>query len=177
MLKLPVYHSVISSHAIVPVINDLYEIGDVLECSFYENGLNDTYLLKTSIDKYILRIYKAHWRNKHEIDFEVELLNHLNKKNIPVSAPIISKDGGYLIELEAPEGTRYAVLFTFAKAIIPMKKLAVNYTVNKWLRCIWLWMISNVGSKDLRLIWIICFKNRFNRFASLYPTGKRISII
>ncbi|OME02955.1 hypothetical protein BSK54_08800 [Paenibacillus odorifer] len=115
MLKLPVYHSVISSHAIVPVINDLYEIGDVLECSFYENGLNDTYLLKTSIDKYILRIYKAHWRNKHEIDFELELLNHLNKKNIPVSAPVISRDGGYLIELEAPEGTRYAVLFTFAK--------------------------------------------------------------
>lgn len=80
MLKLPVYHSVISSNALIPAVNDLYDIGDVMECSFLENGLNDTYILKTSTGKYILRIYKAHWRNKQDIVFEVELLNHLHKK-------------------------------------------------------------------------------------------------
>lgn len=115
MLRLPVYHSVISSNALIPAVHDLYDIGDVMECAFLENGLNDTYILKTSTGKYILRIYKAHWRNKQDIVFEVELLNHLNKKGIPVSVPVISRDGSYLFELEAPEGTRYAVLFTYAE--------------------------------------------------------------
>jgi Ser/Thr protein kinase RdoA (MazF antagonist) len=115
MLKLPVYHSVISSGAILPVLNDLYEIGAVLECLFISNGLNDTYKVKTSTSKYILRIYKAHWRSKLDIHFEIEMLNHLYRKGIPVSAPIVRRNGEYLIELDAAEGPRYAVLFTYAE--------------------------------------------------------------
>ncbi|SDX03876.1 phosphotransferase [Paenibacillus sp. CF384] len=115
MLKLPVNHSVISSNALMVTINDLYEVGDVTECRFLSNGLNDTYMLKTRTSKYVLRIYKEHWRKKNDVDFEVELLNHLNDKEIPVSAPVPRKDGGYVIELDAPEGERYAVLFTYAE--------------------------------------------------------------
>ncbi|MCL6603435.1 MAG: phosphotransferase [Paenibacillus sp.] len=122
MLKLPIYHSVISSEAILPVINDLYEIGNVLECRFLSNGLNDTYILKTSTGKYILRIYKAHWRSKPDIIFEVELLNHLYSKGIPVSAPVIRRNGDYLIELDAAEGQRFAVLFTYAEGDSSDKK-------------------------------------------------------
>ncbi|UQZ32665.1 hypothetical protein C2I18_03280 [Paenibacillus sp. PK3_47] len=115
MLKLPVYHSVISSEAILPVIKELYEIGDTLECRFISNGLNDTYTVKTSSGKYILRIYKAHWRSKPDIDFEIEMLNHLYRKDIPASVPVIRKSGEYLIELDAAEGQRFAVLFTYAE--------------------------------------------------------------
>lgn len=115
MLNLPVYHSVISCHALAPALQELYDIGEVMECGFLSNGLNDTYILKTSTDKFILRIYKCHWRNEQDVIFEVELLNHLFKKEIPVSAPVIRRDGGYLIKLAASEGTRYAVLFTYAE--------------------------------------------------------------
>ncbi|RED63307.1 phosphotransferase enzyme family protein [Cohnella lupini] len=115
MLKLPVNHSVISSEALGPVLIDLYEIGNIIECRFLMNGLNDTYLLKTSSGKYILRIYKANWRNKAEVLFEVELLNHLIMKEIPVASPLIKRDGGYLTEIVASEGQRFAVLFTFAE--------------------------------------------------------------
>lgn len=115
MLKLPVYHSVISSDALVPALYDLYEIGDIIESRFLSNGLNDTYKLKTSTGQYILRIYKANWRNKNDIDFEVELLNHLIKKEIPVSGPLIRRNGDYVIEFDASEGQRFAVLFTYAE--------------------------------------------------------------
>jgi Ser/Thr protein kinase RdoA (MazF antagonist) len=115
MLKLPVYHSVISSDALVPTLKDLYDIGDDIKCRLLVNGLNDTYELKTSTGKYILRIYKANWRNKQDIVFEIELLNHLIRKKIPVSGPLLRRNGGYLVELDAPEGLRFAVLFTYAE--------------------------------------------------------------
>lgn len=122
MLKLAVNHSVISSDALLPVICECYEIGDVLECRFLSNGLNDTYLVITNERKYIFRIYKANWRSKSDIDYEVELLNHLISKGIPVSYPVVKKDGNYLSELAAPEGQRFAALFTFAEGEYSDKK-------------------------------------------------------
>lgn len=115
MLKLAVNHSVISSDALLPIIHELYDIGDILECRFLSNGLNDTYIVITNEGKYILRIYKANWRNKSDIDFEIELLNHLISNGVPVSYTVVKKDGGYLTELAAPEGQRFAALFTYAE--------------------------------------------------------------
>jgi Ser/Thr protein kinase RdoA (MazF antagonist) len=114
MLNLAVNHSVISSDALVPVISDLYDIGEVTECRFLSNGLNDTYLVDTGKTKYMLRIYKANWRNKSDIDFEIELLNYLISNGVPVSHSVMKKDGGFLTELAAPEGVRFAALFTYA---------------------------------------------------------------
>lgn len=114
MLNLAVNYSVISSDALVLVLSDLYDIGDVTECRFLSNGLNDTYLVDTSETKYILRIYKANWRDKSDINFEIELLNHLISNGVPVSHSVMKKDGGYLTELAAPEGVRFAALFTYA---------------------------------------------------------------
>jgi Ser/Thr protein kinase RdoA (MazF antagonist) len=86
----------------------------VKECRFLVNGLNDTYVVKTAVDKYILRIYKSHWRNKEDILFEVELLNYLKMKGIFVSSPVPRKNKEYLFGIDAPEGLRFAVLFTYA---------------------------------------------------------------
>ncbi|QSF46422.1 phosphotransferase [Paenibacillus tianjinensis] len=122
MLKLPVNHSVFSSEALAPALKDLYEIGDVIECRFLSNGLNDTYVLKTSTGKYILRIYKVKWRSIHDIAFEVEMLNHLVRKGIPVSGPVAKRDGGYITEMDAAEGPRFAVLFTYAEGGYSDKK-------------------------------------------------------
>ncbi|MCQ6563278.1 phosphotransferase [Paenibacillus mendelii] len=115
MLKLAVNHSVISSDALMPVIHDLYDIGEILEIRFLSNGLNDTYLVIASERKYVLRIYKANWRSKSDIECEIELLHHLISNGVPVSHSVKKKDGGYLIELAAPEGHRFAALFTFAE--------------------------------------------------------------
>jgi Ser/Thr protein kinase RdoA (MazF antagonist) len=115
MLKLPVNHSVISSDALVLAITDLYDLGDVMECRFFSNGLNDTYKIKTASEKYILRIYKSHWRNRQDVLFEVQLLNHLNERDIPVSAPVNRKNGDFVIDIDAPEGPRFAVLFTYVE--------------------------------------------------------------
>jgi Ser/Thr protein kinase RdoA (MazF antagonist) len=115
MIKLEVAHSVISTDALVPIVYEAYNIGDIVECRFISNGLNDTYMVNTNEKKYILRIYKYNWRSKSEINFELELLNHLVSNGVPVSYPVVKKAGGYFTELLAPEGSRYAILFTYAE--------------------------------------------------------------
>ncbi|MDB5084231.1 MAG: hypothetical protein JWN30_1117 [Bacilli bacterium] len=115
MIKLPVDHSVISSRALLSVINQNYDLGEGIDCRFLTSGLNDTYFMKTSAGKFIVRIYKVDWRTLADIRFEIDLLIHLRDNQIPVSAPIAKKDGDFVIEIDAPEGKRYAVLFTFAE--------------------------------------------------------------
>ncbi|UVI29187.1 phosphotransferase enzyme family protein [Paenibacillus spongiae] len=115
MLKLAVNHSVISSDALVPVIHDLYDIGDIAEVRFLNNGLNDTYLVAASEIKYILRIYKVNWRSQSDIEWELELLHHLYVHGLPVSHAVMKKAGGNLVEIAAPEGQRFAALFTYAE--------------------------------------------------------------
>lgn len=107
-------HSVVSSNSLLILVNKLYSIGEVKECRFLVNGLNDTYIVKTLAEQYVLRIYKAHWRTKADILFEVELLNDLKTKGISVSSPVPTKNDEYLYDLLAPEGLRYMVLYTYA---------------------------------------------------------------
>ncbi|MBB3110177.1 Ser/Thr protein kinase RdoA (MazF antagonist) [Paenibacillus phyllosphaerae] len=117
MLKLAVNHAVISSQSLITVLNELYAIGEVKECRFLENGLNDTYLVKTASDRYILRIYKFLWRSQADVQFEIELLNYLAARGISVSTPLRANNDDYFFVIDAPEGPRYAALFTYAEGV------------------------------------------------------------
>ena len=72
------------------------------------------HLLGAAVTSYLrVSIYK--WRTKEEIEAEIELLNYLNSCGISIAAPVQDNDGEYIQEINAPEGIRYAVLFTEAK--------------------------------------------------------------
>lgn len=49
------------------------------------------------------------------IEDEINLLRILGDNNIPVSLPVISNSGKFIHCIEAPEGIRYCVLFTYAE--------------------------------------------------------------
>jgi Ser/Thr protein kinase RdoA (MazF antagonist) len=93
-----------------------------LECRFLNLGVNDTYLVKTATGKYILRAYRAGWRTDSEIRYELEVLLHLKRQNVSVSAPVSRKDGEILQTISAPEGPRTIVLFTYAPGKEPAYK-------------------------------------------------------
>src|SRR5690606_3348001 len=78
-------------------------------------GMNHTYFLFNTETKYVLRAYSHNWRSKAEIIEELELLKSLKDKNLNVSFPIEDKNGAFIQEINAPEGTRYVVLFSFAQ--------------------------------------------------------------
>ena len=55
------------------------------------------------------------WRSSLDIAYEIDVLNHLSSKEISIAKPIAKQDGQYITVLLAPEGERYAVLFTYAE--------------------------------------------------------------
>ena len=111
----PVTHSIPSAEALQAQIQQDYDIGPIAECRYWQIGLNDTYLVITSGHRFVLRVYRTHRRTDSDIEYELDALTHLSHKGIPVSTPVLRKDGARLVELVAPEGRRYYVLFTYAE--------------------------------------------------------------
>ncbi|MBE9038802.1 phosphotransferase [aff. Roholtiella sp. LEGE 12411] len=111
---IPVIHSIPSGAALIGTVLDKYPINKLCSCKLYKRGLNDTYLVETEEEKYILRVYRRGWRNKQEIDFELELLSFLHEQKQPVAYPITRIDGGLTTEIAAPEGKRYVAVFSYA---------------------------------------------------------------
>jgi Ser/Thr protein kinase RdoA (MazF antagonist) len=118
-----VIHSIPAGEALIENVLRHYPIGTPLSCRLYKRGLNDTYLVETKQDRYILRFYRKGWRTKPEIDSELELLAFLHERNLPVAYPIERKGGGFTEELAAPEGNRYAAVFSYAPGRAVSKKL------------------------------------------------------
>ena len=107
-------YSTPSAKALTQVVLDNYNVGLVMDCRFLSRGLNDTFLILTKESQYILRIYRAGWRDHSDILFELEALLHLAREGISVSIPIKRGDGELVGVIAAPEGPRHMVLFSYA---------------------------------------------------------------
>lgn len=110
----PVTHSILSAAALCSEILPHYDLGNQVRCLFWAHGVNDTYLVQTSAEQYILRVYRTNWRTLPDILYETEVLVHLGQQGIPVSLPVARNDGSLVYTLQAPEGPRHLVLFTYA---------------------------------------------------------------
>ncbi len=92
-----------------------YPIGEITRSRFHARGLNDTYKIETKGGtSYFLRIYRAGWRTREQIEAELGVLQHLARCGVNVSAPVIRTDDALLTLLDCAEGERWAVLFTAA---------------------------------------------------------------
>jgi Ser/Thr protein kinase RdoA (MazF antagonist) len=120
----PVVYSTLACSAIVANILPNYAIGLVRSCQFWHRGLSDIYILEGLEQQYILRISHAHWRSKSDIDFELELLDFLRQRQIPVAYPLKTHSGALSVEINAPEGKRYASLFIYAPGQVAVGDLS-----------------------------------------------------
>lgn len=109
--------SVLNNQDLLKLVVPFYEIEHPTSCDFLAEGANDSYKVVAGNKKYLLRVYSKHWRTKADIQFEIEALCHLDKKGVKVSYPIKRKDGGFITSIEAPEGTRYVIITTYAEGI------------------------------------------------------------
>src|ERR1019366_6489045 len=46
--------------------------------------------------------------------YEIDVLLYLQRNGVPVSTPVAQQDGNYITIVQAPEGSRQVVLFTYA---------------------------------------------------------------
>jgi len=109
----PVISSTLSADDLGLFINQKYGLDNCV-CKLFRTGINHTYLITSGTAKYAFRIYSYNWRIKSEIQDELDLLIRLKKNNISVSFPITDSGGNLIQTINAPEGVRYAVLFSFA---------------------------------------------------------------
>lgn len=108
----PITRSTPSAKALTSFIQANYAVKEV-HCRLIKGFILHTYLITSSNGRFILRIYPHSRRTGADIQEELSFLQHLNDHNIPVSTPIPTQDGGLQLTLNAPEGPRQAVLFTF----------------------------------------------------------------
>jgi len=110
----PVTSSILSAAGIAHFVKARYWPGNAVTASIVKTGINHTYLVIAGGVRYIFRVYSFNWRTELEIAEEIRLLNLLKENDVPVSYPIADTRSIYIQQLNAPEGLRYAVLFSFA---------------------------------------------------------------
>lgn len=115
MTHFPVSSSNLSTTHLALFLQEKYDLDENTQCNLLKAGINHTYLINDGKEKFIFRVYSLNWRTRGEILEEISLLNLLKQQNISISYPIFDKTENYIQILNAPEGERLGVLFSFAE--------------------------------------------------------------
>jgi Ser/Thr protein kinase RdoA (MazF antagonist) len=92
--------------------------------------MNHLYVVTGGGYKYVLRIYTFNWRSKLDVSEELRLLRYLHSNGIPVAHPIADRNGEYIQEINAQEGVRYGVLFSYAEGKkVPKFNVQTSHTI------------------------------------------------
>ena len=111
----PVHYSTLLSCALQEKILTRYPFNGFPLCEFSYRGMNDSYLVKDLTSQYLFKVYRHAWRSLVDVESEIELLQYLKSNGASVSFPIADKQGNTIQTIFAPEGERYAALFSYAE--------------------------------------------------------------
>lgn len=110
----PTQYSTLSSKALNDFISERYGLVNT-SCRLLIRNVSDTYIVENQNEKYIFKIYRDAHRKLDEIEGEAGLLTILADKGAKVSCPVADLSGDKIQSFNAAEGTRYGILFTYAK--------------------------------------------------------------
>ena len=111
----PVSSTHLSPEAIALEVLPEFGLGTHAKCEYYSGGFNHTYRVTAEDGTvYFLRAYRKNWRTLADIQYELDVLQHLHKKNFPAAHPLPTRDGEFYYVVNALEGERYIALFTLA---------------------------------------------------------------
>jgi Ser/Thr protein kinase RdoA (MazF antagonist) len=112
-VAVPILKSLLSADALGEVIAREYGLEEV-RCQLIKAVSLDTYRVRSRSGSFALRVYPAARRSEAEVRGELEFLLRLDAAGIPVTVPVARPDGSHYLPFDAPEGTRFGVLFGFA---------------------------------------------------------------
>lgn len=115
MTNFSVTSSILSAADIAVFVQEKYALPAPVTCQLLKTGINHTYKVDCPHRKFVFRIYSHNWRTKEQITEELKLLLLLKENTISVSYPIADATGNFIHTIHAPEGVRFAVLFSFAE--------------------------------------------------------------
>ena len=111
MKVFPVKKSLLEEHALAEKLSLDYPIGSPVKCILHRTTMSDVYQIKTPDEEFFLKVYRKSDKSEENIHDEVQLMNDLIAKEVPIPKPVCRNDGEYLTKICAPEGERIAVLF------------------------------------------------------------------
>lgn len=114
MSHFAVSNSTLSTEQLAVFLRQKFGLPEKTTCKLLKTGINHTYLVDTGHEKFIYRVYSYLWRTETEILEEIRLLEELRTNNIAVSYALKDASGQYIQLLNAPEGDRPGVMFTYA---------------------------------------------------------------
>ena len=113
MTHFPITKSFLATTALAGRLQDEYDLADV-RCRLISATLRDVHLVTDSRRRFILYVYRHGSRTREQIAAEWHFVAHLAACGVPVAPAVPSRNGRLLLSFDAPEGTRYGVLTTFA---------------------------------------------------------------
>ncbi|MFC3157330.1 Phosphotransferase enzyme family protein [Chryseobacterium arachidis] len=111
----PTINSTISPDALCKFVQQQYGLSERTECSIIRLAMNHLYRIQDGEKSYVFRVYTHNLRTELEVEEEVRLLTHLKENGRPVAYPIAALSKSFIQKIQAPEGERFGVLFSFAK--------------------------------------------------------------
>lgn len=111
MSTIKVKYSQFVDDELLDVVKLHYDLPQDSSCIFYKTGLNDIYKIISKDRNYYLRISLSNVYNTSQIEEEIQFVLHLRNCGLSVVEPIRCNNNTYILELNAPEGMRQAVLF------------------------------------------------------------------
>jgi Ser/Thr protein kinase RdoA (MazF antagonist) len=111
----PANETILSPLTLISQVLPGFGLDQVSECKFYSGGFNHTYRIKTTAGQtYYMRAYRKSWRTLADIQYELDVLDHLKNKGFPAAQPVRYRDGNFHCAVSALEGQRFLALFTEA---------------------------------------------------------------
>ena len=115
-----VKNSVFDTDFVLSIVSEHYCVSEPLHCELIRTGFNHNYLIQTAETKFVLRIYlngKPYIRHANDFRFELELLDFLCQKDIPVVRPVANKQDEWLATVDVQGEVRHLALFHFVDGI------------------------------------------------------------
>lgn len=103
-------------------LQDNYFGNTKIEISLIRSYTNDVYLVVTDNNKFVLKIYGRDWRDLDSIKWEVDLVNHLNSKDVLVPKVIKDKIGNHINTFN----NHFCVLSEFAAGTKPQSPFSMD---------------------------------------------------
>ncbi|MBN1583925.1 MAG: phosphotransferase [Anaerolineae bacterium] len=120
-ISIPTKHSILDEDALGAWLVSQYALNGAATCRFFRQSMSDVYLVESTGATFFFKVYMHGRHTRNEIEAELEFLDDLRSHHIAVASPIENGRGGYLNAFDAPEGTRYGILFAAATGIEPQE--------------------------------------------------------